>query len=700
LPRSVSNSTRKCLVILSLVWFLTPLCASNPGKIQKAFEALRIYDYFKAKKLFSETIRRKPAAAAHYGLALIFHRNDNPFSNTDSALRHIDLSYAIFSATHVTCTCSGYRIDSASILQLAREITEVQFKRAARINTIASYERFLTTCHLADPVTREDAVSRRDALRFTRIRKINRSDSTLEFTLLYPESPYRAEALQFREGQLFEEMTAAGTASSYRNFLKKRPASPYAKTAFDRLFSIYRTSSDAAGLAQFVNEFPDAPQLLEAWKLLFSLKVKSYSYAELKKFLQEFPDFPLKNSILKELELNKLEMFPLQKEDYTGFIDIRGKFVIAPVYDAATEFSEGLSVVTRNDSTFFINKENLNPFSRVFQEASVFRNGIAPVKSGGKWFFINRQGQTISRSYDEISELSDNAYVVRDEGKYGALDHYGQEMIEPRFEKLGDFRNGFAYYTEKGNYGFVSKNGVVSRAEFEWISDFSESKLAIFRQNNKYGIINSYAVRILEADYDLVLKARGSYLIVNGTQYGFYDPVNACFFYHIAYEYSREKPDAYYTNGEWFRLVRKNDQGFADANGKLCVPFKSYEEISFPSDGLMRLKQKKKYGYTDRKLSPAITFQYSYAEDFQDSLAQVKLKDKYLLINLKGEVVLSANEPFTRISRQYFSLGNDVKTIFDRSGKVIAMGVLQIQRISPHLIAVILEGDEIRLLSD
>jgi hypothetical protein len=114
----------------------------------------------------------------------------------------------------------------------------------------------------------------------------------------------------------------------------------------------------------------------------------------------------------------------------------------------------------------------------------------------------------------------------------------------------------------------------------------------------------------------------------------------------------------------------------------------------------MRLKQKKKYGYTDRKLNPVVPFQYNYAEDFHDSLAQVKLKDKYFLINLKGEVVVSANEPFTRISRQYFSLGEESREIYDRNGKAVLSGVRKVQRISPHLIAVILEGDEIRLLSD
>jgi hypothetical protein len=115
-----------------------------------------------------------------------------------------------------------------------------------------------------------------------------------------------------------------------------------------------------------------------------------------------------------------------------------------------------------------------------------FKNGIAAVKNGGRWRFINRQGQPIEY-YDEINELSDDLFVVKRGDKFGAVDNYGRPVVEPRFDKLGYFKNGFAYYSEKGKYGFVSKTGTVYKAEFDWISDFSEKNLAVFRQASGYG---------------------------------------------------------------------------------------------------------------------------------------------------------------------------------------------------------------------
>lgn len=66
--------------------------------------------------------------------------------------------------------------------------------------------------------------------------------------------------------------------------------------------------------------------------------MKEFSFEELKRFVAVYPDFPLKTSILKELELNKLQLYPYQQGDYKGFIDETGKFVIKPVYDEASDF--------------------------------------------------------------------------------------------------------------------------------------------------------------------------------------------------------------------------------------------------------------------------------------------------------------------------------------------------------------------------
>jgi hypothetical protein len=470
--------------------------------------------------------------------------------------------------------------------------------------------------------------------------------------------------------------------------------------AYENIYNIYRESSDVAGLKNFVTDYKEAPQFTEAWKLLFSLSVKSFSNEELEKFLAEHPAFPFKKSILKELELNKIQLYPFENKELIGFIDSTGKTLIAAEYDAASGFSEGLAVVNRNDSVFYINKENINPFNKFYNDAYVFKSGIAAVKEAGKWAFINRQGQIIKADYEEINELSEDIYIVKREGKYGATNHFGQIIIEPRFEKLGDFKNEFAYYNENGKYGFVSNTGVIHKPEFDWISDFSDKKNALFKQNNLFGIVNTNGEAVLPAEYDLILKgANNIYVVVKNNVYGFFNG-SGCFMSQITYEFLKEKPAEFYTNGKAFKLIKKGQQGLIDGNGKQSIEFGAFDEINFASNDLIKVKRKNKYGFVDRKLSPVIPYKYTEATDFVDSLAIVSVEEENLIINTSGKTVFKSEEEIEKISTHYYAVGDEKRTIINSKGESLFTGVTNIQKIAGRLFAITLDNKEIKLLRD
>lgn len=680
--------------------FLSGISQLVASKLEKGFEALRIYDYFLAKKMFQEQNAKKEDAYCAYGLALIYSREDNPFSNIDSAGKYIRLSYHTYQLKPEAKTLSGFVIDGPSILALADSISHKIYRKVKDLNTVASYNFFLKNFYLAKKKLVNEAVYARDELEFNSVLQINKSDTTREFMMTHPESGFYIEARLLMDRQLYDENTLKYTPAEYISFLRKYPKNIMANVAKEKLFNIYRQKKDLNGLASFVKNYPDAPQNLEAWKLLFSLSVKAFSFAELQNFLEVYPDFPLKNSILNELELNKLTLYPYQQGDFSGFIDDKGKFAIKPVYDAVTDFYEGLSVVSKNDSVYFINKENVNPFSKIYSDASTFKNGIAPVKQQNKWFFINRQGQTISKFYDEINELSDNLYVVKAEDKYGALDHFGQPVLEPKFDKLGDFKNGYAYYMEKGNYGFVSRAGSVHKAEFQWISDFNSEQIAIIQQNNKYGLINVFGKKILEPTYDQILKTNsGVFIVISNGQYGFFSS-EGCFLTPVSYDFIKEKSPEYYTNGQLFKLLKKGEQAFVDENGRINIHFGAYQEINFAGNDLIRVKQKNKYGYVDRKLNLVIPYKYQQAEDFSDSLALVKFKDYNILINTSGAEIFSTSAEIQKISTHYFVVNDDVRSIINSKGEMVSMEVDNIQKINPKLFIVTLNSGEIKLLYD
>jgi len=660
---------------------------AKASKIEEAYKALSIYDYFKAKKLFYSQLGKSSKSPAGKGLAIIFYRTDNPFHNLDSAAKYISISGNAFKEKRLKTTYSGFTTDSAGIAALADSIAVKIIQKLFKEQSLARYEHFLNTNTFASMLTRAEAFYLRDELCYKSNLSYNRSDSTRQFLLRFPESFFLKESFILLDKQVFEEQTVSKTKEQYLSFIEKNPKNKFIDLAQDELFAIYRTTNDLAGLDHFVKNFKTSNSITEAWKLLYSLSVKSYNTSELQSFVERYPDFPFKASIHKEIELNAKVLIPIHENDYYGFIDSTGKFVIPPVYEAVMPFKEGLAVTVKNDSAAFINKENDNAFKSFYEEAYAFTNGMAPVNVKGEWYFINRQGQKISDAYEEIQELGENVYVIKQNKKYGAADAYGNIIIQPQFDKMGDFKNGMAYYMNNNLYGFVSKEGVASKAQYQWISDFDENRLAIIKLNNHYGLIDQNDNLILSPVYDLVIKAKGNiFIVVRNNKYGFYSGMG-CFYSEIDYDFKKELSPAYYTNGKLFKLLKNNKQALMDLNGRISIDYGQYEEVHFAQSNLIRVKRRTKYGFVDRRLSMAIPAKYNTATDFEDSLSICTLKQETFLVNTKGEEILKTKGHIDRIEGGYYWIKEEGgNRLLDKKGRLVFSSIESYQFAPGYLV--------------
>lgn len=657
--------------ILFFYWILTS-CNLLGSKIESAYEALSIYDYFKAKKLFYSQLQKQHKAAAAYGLANIFHRTDNPFSSGDSASKYITLAGNYFKAFKQQESYFGYIIDSTHIAKLADSIASFAYRKIPDVTPFEEWEKFIVKNPFAPTLLKFNALKKRDYLCFNQNRQYNSSDSTRLILIKYPESYYYAETLLLLDRQLFDENTSAKNTDSYIHFISRFPGNRFISKAEDELFQLYKKNNDVQGLEFYIHHYKNSRFYGEAWKLLYALTVKSYNNEELTGFMKAYPEFPFKESINKEIELNNKLLIPLNDSDYVGFIDTSGAFVIPPIFDAATPFKEGLTVVTKNDTAYFINKENKNLFNAFYSEAFPFYNGLAPVNKNGIWFLINRQGQEVAGPFDDLSEQSELVYSVKINNKYGAIDVYGNFVVQPKFDQLGDFKNGKAYFVQNGSYGFITKNGFISVPRFQWISDFDENNIAIVKKYNLYGLVNDNDSLFLNARYELILKADNSnFILVRNNKYGFYSSKN-CFVTDVDNDFKKELSPSYYTNGKNYKLIKNKKQAVMDANGKITVDFGLFDEVYFAKSNLIRVKRKNKFGFADRKLNLVIPCKYIDAGDFNDSVAICKTKKGTVLINVKGEEIFKSSGNISLVYKNIFlSESPETNTLFDKNGKII-----------------------------
>lgn len=692
----------KSKIILVLILSCSVLWSST---ISKAFDALSIHDYFKARSLFYSLNKKQFNSQACYGLAVIFYRNNNPFYNTDSACKYVQISLNLTDESAQIPVLAGFCADRKNIQQLLDSISFKQLKVCLLENSIKAYNDFLSKNYLAPEKYRMTAITNRDELEYNHVLDINKSDSTKLFMILHPQSVFRSDAFKLMERQIFEELTKDRKAESYINFIEHYGNNANLNNAYDALLEIYKSSNNKTGIEAFIKNYPTAMQISSAWQLLFTQSVKSFTKDELESFITTYPNFPFRNSILKEMQLNSLVLIPIEKNERVGFADTTGKIYIQPFYDEVSDFTEGLSIVHKNDSVYFINKENTNTLGRVFNDALPFHNGLAPVKVKDKWFLIDRLGEIRSESFDEVNELSEDLYIIKQGNFYCAIDEYGQKIYPCKFEKLGDFKNTCAYYQLEGKYGFITKTGYIHKPEFEWISDFSKNEIAIYKLNNKFGLIKNNGKILLDPTYDLIqlcLPAGEAgtddiYLIILNNSYGFYSS-KACFLSEINYDYEKERSIKHYTNGNVLKLFKKKSEALMDLNGRMSIDFNTYQEIGFVSNGLIRIKKNNKYGFVDRKLNTVIPLKYNTASDFEDSLAIVSTKKGYLLLNTKGEEIVSSVTKIERTAKGIFLIETeDGNVLIDKKGKTLFSNFSSLEFYGKYLI-IYLENGEIKIV--
>jgi hypothetical protein len=209
--------------------------------------------------------------------------------------------------------------------------------------------------------------------------------------------------------------------------------------------------------------------------------------------------------------------------DYTvGYIDETGELIIAPRFDEAYDFSEGLAYVEAEGQRAFINRygkvlirlgEKTLPSLEGF--ASGFHEGLAVVyeqgrfEAGGVHYlevgFIDRSGKLVFTGwYESAASFSEGLAAVvvgrGREARYGFVNKKGEMVIKPRFspllqqhdqiQSLSRFSEGLASVKVGNLYGYIDKKGDFRiPPQFLSANDFSEG-LACVRLNDKTGYID------------------------------------------------------------------------------------------------------------------------------------------------------------------------------------------------------------------
>lgn len=193
-------------------------------------------------------------------------------------------------------------------------------------------------------------------------------------------------------------------------------------------------------------------------------------------------------------------------ESAAGYIDETGRVVIAPRFDAARAFSEGLAYAEAKGFRGYIDRRGEPVITLKVEDLADrhggadltiedlagkdFHGGLAAVGSrgrGGQWGYIDRSGRLVVRpQYSFADDFSEGLAGVETGGKFGFIDGTGGWVIPPRFRPrkgternatvaTSRFREGLACVSEDELYGYVDKRGEFRIApQFAEAQEFSE----------------------------------------------------------------------------------------------------------------------------------------------------------------------------------------------------------------------------------
>lgn len=662
--------------------------------LKKGFEALRMYNYFKAKEIFEKREKKQPVPAT-YGLALIYHRTDNPFHHIDSAFTKIIKSAHLFDelTEKEVEKMAVWGVTQEEIRILRQQISTQHFVRTVEQNTEGAFIDFLAKHPWA--VELPQAEYKRDSLAFTYAQRSNQSADYRVFLEKYPSSAYEALSRELFYRRQYEEETDGGTESEYDRFIKNFGSNPYVKEAERELFELVTAGHTVSGYRRFVRQYTSSPHLNEAWRLLYRAYFRDFAVEKIEAFKLEYPDFPFMEELIREQEALQKELLPYKFSDKWGYIDKRGAVIISPQFDGADFFQEGLAIVQINGKLGYIDALGAFVIQPRFSEAYRFQDGVAVVGGDNdRYGVVDRTGVMVLDVYFEEVGLSHNKlfWVLQDE-KYGYVNTSGKWVVAAKYDAAGDFEKGFALVARDDEFYVVDTLGQ------EWLRHEGEikrfGKHFVLESEDSLAIVNlSGEILLPYAEWELgQVDGNLSPIVLDG-KVGYLGLDGRIKIEPVFDEYSNVLDFGRFKKGHAKMYQDKAARfGLIDTMGNWVIPAR-FNDISFYSD-IVAAKRGDFWEFMDVRQNRKWNRRFALAESFDGPTAVVMDDNRFGLFGRNGEFVLPA------VYMEIANLSNDLLRLrdehgfwlSDRNGKrKLPVAYQRIEQVRPGILQLFSEG--------
>ncbi|MFN3875834.1 MAG: WG repeat-containing protein, partial [Flavobacteriales bacterium] len=569
-------------------------------RLQRAFEALEVHDYFLARKCFLQQARRHPAAA-WYGLSVITGRANNPFYNEDSCYTHIvraDAAFAVAQAKERE-RIARFGVDQAAIAAQMDHAFRLGWDRAKSANSIEAYERYIQA-YAQSPYAAEAALVR-DHLAFQLARQANTAQAYREFLERYTGARDVHEARTRYHEAVYRESTAEHDIASFRAFIRDHPDNPWVQQAEEEIYRLSTSGRSVAEYAAFIRENPRSRKVNDAWRALYESYTRNLSASAITRFLQDYPDYPFVEELISDYNTASLFLLPFRRDGLWGYIDDQGNERIKAEYEWVEPFLGAQALVGKDGRVGTINRSGRVVVPIEYDEVSEAVDGTSTVERAGRVGAVDRNGTlVVPMVFEDVGEFSGGLAYAASGGRYGYINAHGAEAIPFVFSSASTFKNGLAVVERDGLFGAIDvKGNVVVPPEYDWVEGFDQPVCRV-RKAGKVGLVSTFGDLVAPLEYDHIGPFRdGLALAVQGRKCGYITPSGSI---QIPIEY--EAPEGVASWGDFTNGLAEVQQG-----GKRCLINTRNErvfpcvfaDIGPPTGALVPVRRKTRWGYADRR---------------------------------------------------------------------------------------------------
>jgi hypothetical protein len=270
-----------------------------------------------------------------------------------------------------------------------------------------------------------------------------------------------------------------------------------------------------------------------------------------------------------------------------GYLDEKGAVVIAPVYEYAEDFQQGMAIVTKNGQNLLIRPDgslikSIGQLSRYFPEpyGMDFRNQ-----------------QQNDPGYLAVMQAEN--YLV------GLLDKDGNTVIQPVYEHLSLPQNGILVAQMGGKYGLIRLDGSeAAPREYQYMDRLSADRFTAMKDNDQFGLINEKGELVLPFEYAYFSPIGDGLLIAaRGEKTGIIDQNGAVV---VPFEYNSIYPRM----GALVAFDAQGRAGIINTKNEVLVPF-AYDNLEVLSPNRFFADKNEKRGIVDDKGNVILPLEYN-----------------------------------------------------------------------------------------